>query len=333
MAEDYFIIEHEGHIPNSNEAKEYRHYRDWHRFQNSVEGVMRMMTADGDMAKALMAEHFGPEAEKQEFPQEPEHSISRMDEAGIDMCCLVPHRQAVYMNVDPRGPSMSWTLDACAKYPDRLIPAPVWEPSTRGVENAIWELEYCAKEHGVKYGKIYPPGELWLLNDKRYWPFYAKAEELGVMLGMHMGHGYIYGANTHACRPGALEDVCREFYDLKILAFHFGWPWHHELNSLAACYPGLHIGMSFLNATVWTRPRFFGKLLGEAIMYAGVDKVLWSNDSIAQKIVVDGFRHYQFPEDLQQGYGFKPLTEEHKAKIFGLNMARLLGIEPIKKTK
>lgn len=68
-------------------------------------------------------------------------------------------------------------------------------------------------------------------------------------------------------------------------------------------------------------------------MYAGVDKVLWSNDSIAQKIVVDGFRHFQFPEDLQQGYGFKPLTEEHKAKIFGLNMARLLGIEPIKKTK
>jgi len=35
----------------------------------------------------------------------------------------------------------------------------------------------------------------------------------------------------------------------------------------------------------------------------------------------------------QQGYGFKPLTEEDKAKIFGLNMARLLGIEPIKKAK
>jgi predicted TIM-barrel fold metal-dependent hydrolase len=75
-----------------------------------------------------------------------------MDAAGIDMACLVPHRQAVYMNVDPRGPSMSWMIDACAKYPDRLIPAPVFEPSTRGVENAIWELEYMAKEHGCKYG-------------------------------------------------------------------------------------------------------------------------------------------------------------------------------------
>ena len=125
-----------------------------------------------------------------------------------------------------------------------------------------------AKEHGVKYGKIYPPGELWDLNDRRYWPFYAKAEELGVMLGMHMGHGYIYGANTHAARPGHLEDICREFYDLKILAFHFGWPWHHELNAYAACYPGLHIGMSFLNATVLFRPRFFAKLLGEAVMFA-----------------------------------------------------------------
>jgi len=333
MAKDYFIIEHEGHIEPVNMAKEFRHYRDWDRFENSVEGVMRIMTADGKMARDLKSKYFGPDAAEKEWPAEPEHSIKMMDEAGIDVVCLVPHRQALHMNVDPRGPSMSWMLDTCAKYPDRLIPAPVFEPSTRGVDNAIWEMEFCAKEHGVRYGKIYPPGEKWLLNDKRYWPFYAKAEELGVTLGMHMGHGYIYGANTHACRPGALEDVCRDFYDLNILAFHFGWPWHHELNALAACYPGLHIGMSFLNATVFTRPRFFGKLLGEAIMYAGVDKVLWSNDSIAQPIVVEGFRSYQFPEDLQQQYGFKPISDEDRAKIFGLNMARLLGIDPVKRTE
>jgi len=331
MAEDFFIIEHEAHIGPGNEAAELRHYRDYQRFVNSIEGVVRMMTADGEKARAAQQMR----AKMADAPKgpEPETSIARMDEAGIDMACLVPHRQAVYMNVDPRGPSMSWMLDACAKYPDRLIPAPVFEPSTRGIENAIWELEYCVNEHGCKYGKLYPPGELWDINDRRYWPFYAKCEELGFMLGMHMGHGYIYGANTHACRPGHLEDICREFYDLKILAFHFGWPWHHELNALAACYPGLHIGMSFLNATVLSRPRFFAKLLGEAIMYAGVDKVLWSNDGIAPKPFVDGFRNFQFSEDLQQGYGFKPITEEHRAKIFGLNMACLLGIEPIKRTK
>jgi len=331
MAEDYFIIEHEGHIPHQNDAKEYKHYRDWKRFENGIEGVMRMITADANMARAVH-EMFLTMGET-ERPPEPENSIRMMDDAGIDICCLVPHRQTVYMNVDPRGASMSWMLETCAKYPDRLIPAPVFEPSTRGVDNAIWELEYCAKEHGCNYGKIYPPGELWDINDRRYWPFYAKAEELGFMIGMHTGHGYVYGANTRAGHPGHLEDICRDFYDLKILAFHFGWPWHHELNCLASCYPNLHIGMSFLNATVLTRPRFFAKLLGEAIMYAGADKVIWSNDSIAHPPIVEGFRQFQFSEDLQQGYGFKPLTEEDKAKIFGLNMARLLGIEPVKRAK
>jgi len=68
-------------------------------------------------------------------------------------------------------------------------------------------------------------------------------------------------------------------------------------------------------------------------MYAGADKVIWSNDSIAHPPIVEGFRQFQFSEDLQQGYGFKPLTEEDRAKIFGLNMARLLGIEPVKRAK
>jgi len=260
MAEDYFIIEHEGHIPHQNDAKEYKHYRDWKRFENGIEGVMRMITADANMARAVH-EMFLTMGDI-ERPPEPENSIRMMDEAGIDICCLVPHRQTVYMNVDPRGASMSWMLETCAKYPDRLIPAPVFEPSTRGVENAIWELEYCAKEHGCNYGKLYPPGELWDINDRRYWPFYAKAEELGFMLGMHIGHGYVYGANTRAGHPGHLEDICRDFYDLKILAFHFGWPWHHELNCLASCYPNLHIGMSFLNATVLTHgssPNFWAR--------------------------------------------------------------------------
>lgn len=324
MAEDYFIIEHEGHIFPHDESEILKNYRDFDRYKYSTIGIRRMVSAGASTQRPVQA---GPK------PPEPEAAIARMDAAGIDMLCVVPHRQTVHMNVDPRGASMSWMIDACKKYPDRLIPGPVFEPSTRGVENAIWELEYMVKEHGCKYGKIYPPGEKWDINDRRNWPFFAKAQELGVVLGMHMGHGYIYGANTHASMPRHLEDICREFYDLKILAFHFGWPWHHELNCLAAAYPGLHIGMSFINTMINTRPRFFAKLLGEAIMYAGVDKVLWSNDGIAPPQFVDSFRKFQFKEDLQQDYGFKAITEEDRAKMFGLNMARLLGIEPVKKAK
>jgi hypothetical protein len=33
------------------------------------------------------------------------------------------------------------------------------------------------------------------------------------------------------------------------------------------------------------------------------------------------------PEDLQKGYGFAPVTDEVKRKIFGENLAKLLNID------
>ena len=49
------------------------------------------------------------------------------------------------------------------------------------------------------------------------------------------------------------------------------------------------------------------------------------------KTAVMGFREFQFPEDMQEGYGYPPLTDDDRANIFGLNLARLLDIEPTKR--
>jgi hypothetical protein len=37
------------------------------------------------------------------------------------------------------------------------------------------------------------------------------------------------------------------------------------------------------------------------------------------------------PEDLQQGYGFAPVTDEIKQMIFGGNLAKLLDIDTSKR--
>ena len=38
-------------------------------------------------------------------------------------------------------------------------------------------------------------------------------------------------------------------------------------------------------------------------------------------------REFLFPEDTRQGYGYPELTDEIRGKIFGGNLARLLGVD------
>jgi uncharacterized protein len=70
-------------------------------------------------------------------------------------------------------------------------------------------------------------------------------------------------------------------------------------------------------------------MLGQMIQAFGEDHVLWGTDSIwwgSPQWQIEAFRRIQMPEDLQQRFGFKPLTDEVKAKIFGLNSAKVYGI-------
>jgi uncharacterized protein len=71
-------------------------------------------------------------------------------------------------------------------------------------------------------------------------------------------------------------------------------------------------------------------MLGQMIQAFGEDHVLWGTDSIwwgSPQWQIEAFRRIQMPEDLQQRFGFKPLTDEVKAKIFGLNSAKVYGID------
>ena len=39
------------------------------------------------------------------------------------------------------------------------------------------------------------------------------------------------------------------------------------------------------------------------------------------------------PQELQEKWGYPAVTDEVRAKILGLNLARLTGIEPVKRIK
>ncbi|MBM4362579.1 MAG: amidohydrolase family protein [Deltaproteobacteria bacterium] len=71
---------------------------------------------------------------------------------------------------------------------------------------------------------------------------------------------------------------------------------------------------------------FFGKLM----KHVGTDNVLWGTDCIiygSPQPFIEQFRALQIPESMQEQYGYPALDATNKAKILGLNAARLHRVD------
>jgi hypothetical protein len=73
---------------------------------------------------------------------------------------------------------------------------------------------------------------------------------------------------------------------------------------------------------------FFGKLL----KHIGEDRIVWGTDCLwfgSPQPVIEAFRCFEISEEFQETYGYPALTPERKAKIFGINSARLQMVRGI----
>src|SRR5829696_3007868 len=79
-------------------------------------------------------------------------------------------------------------------------------------------------------------------------------------------------------------------------------------------------------------PTMAAHVLGKLLTYVGEDRVLWGTDSIwfgTPQDQIQAMRTFSISDELQERHGYPALTDEVKAKIFGLSSARLYGVEPI----
>jgi hypothetical protein len=82
---------------------------------------------------------------------------------------------------------------------------------------------------------------------------------------------------------------------------------------------------------VVTSPLMAAYVLGMIIQAFGDDHVLWGTDSIwwgSPQWQIEAFRRLQMPEDLQKRFGYAPLTDAVKRKIFGLNAVGIYNVDP-----
>ena len=74
-------------------------------------------------------------------------------------------------------------------------------------------------------------------------------------------------------------------------------------------------------------------LIGKLLKYLGEDHVVWGTDCIlygTPQPQIESFRRFQITPQFQEMYGYPELTPAIKAKIFGLNAAKVFRIDPMK---
>jgi predicted TIM-barrel fold metal-dependent hydrolase len=147
----------------------------------------------------------------------------------------------------PRLPN-ELVAEAVRSHPDVFVGFGSVDP--RKGDRAVAELE-AISGLGLKGVKLHPSLQGFNPEDERYWPLYAHCQELGLICLFHTGTSGIgagmpggQGIRLDYARPIHLDAVAADFPALKIIAAHFGWPWHQELLAMALHKTNLYVDIS-----------------------------------------------------------------------------------------
>lgn len=239
----------------------------------------------------------------------------------------------------------------------QAVPA-IWETST--MADAMANL---AENYPVKAWKTYThaSGPGWYLDDHD-----PKAPQVGQafidnalklkipIIAVHKGLNSVGGnpQNLPYSDPVDVGPAAAANPDATFVVYHSGWDFgapegpYSETNTNgvdrlirsvreAGLKPGGNV-YAELGSTwrfVMADPTAAAHTLGKLLVAFGEDRVLWGTDSIwygSPQDQIEAFRAFEITAEFQEKYGYPSLTAERKAKILGLNAAKLYGLDPAK---
>lgn len=229
-------------------------------------------------------------------------------------------------------------------------------PELLEMQRQVEQLRICA-------WKTYTGAELgeraWMLDDEAVaYPFWERTTQLGIR-NICVHKGLPLGAfNERACTPKDLEKAARDWPGLNFIVYHSGFrgtgflargtgqpvrdqpstnpqeiPWISDIFRILRRNPGIRniyfeLGSTFQQLSAGNPVRCL-HMLGQMLQVAGADHILWGTDSIwggSPQSQIERLRRLRMPEQLMDRYGYAQLTDEIKNQIFGLNAARLFGV-------
>ncbi len=203
-------------------------------------------------------------------------------------------------------------------------------------ELALAKMERYVREHRVSGIKLYPArysdGQTVRvrLDDPEFGiPVIERAIELGVpCIAVHK----YFPVGPTALEAYGLDDVevAARYPQINFEVLHPGFAFMDETAFLLARFPNVYINLEWTISLAFRAPRRFAEVLGTLLAWGGEDRLFWASGAhlVHPQPAVDAFRDFQMPEDMQAGYGFPPLTDEGRRKIFGENWCRMHGVDP-----
>jgi predicted TIM-barrel fold metal-dependent hydrolase len=195
----------------------------------------------------------------------------------------------------------------------------------------------------------------WRLDDeKEAYPALEYSRKKGIK-NICVHKGLPFPGDLKWWSPMDVTGAAKDFPDLNFLIYHSGFkgledalpaaedgfrktsyiPWVSDICSWKKTNPQvsniyMEMGSTFA-MMVSSSPLLAAYVVGMIIDAFGPDHVLWGTDSIwwgSPQWQIEAFRRLEMPDQLMKRFGWKPLTDDVKRRIFGLNAASVYRVDP-----
>lgn len=233
----------------------------------------------------------------------PESLLRFLDEQGVDYAVVLAENNPMVTGVCPNE-----RVGTFCRASERLIPFASINPFI--TFNTLEELDRCVSDKGFRGLKLYPTYQHFYPNDNRLFPLYGRAQELGIPIMFHTGSSVFPNALLKYGDPLALDEVAVFFPHLIIIQAHSGRGfWYDRAFFLSVLHENVYMDITGLP------PKNLLKYFPD--LEKNQDRILFGSDWPGISSIKNNIAAIQS----------LPIREETKAKILGLNAARILGIE------
>ena len=252
-----------------------------------------------------------------------------------------------------------------AVWQGNLAPNHYWDKVNNKPDKAalLEQMDREVSKYGIKSWKWYchtDPGQsgggFQVDDDNAQW-FIEESRKRGLKtISVHKGFSYQSRTLGHLANPKDMEKAALRNPDFNFIVYHSAlqhgpsepdwknanewdpttgdFAWHKILMDIKKRNPNMknlyaEVG-SFFNVLAIADPVMCMHGMGKNIKYFGSDHVVWGTDCLwwgSPQWCIDAFKRFQISDELCEKFGYKKISKDDKAKILGLNAAKIYGID------